>query len=136
MRARLKWKTKGDAMTLEFFKAVQDKPPRTTIGELRSPSGASITLQHDIEEACVAFYKELYTSPERGERTRPEEQEILESLSNRISPLTASALAKPLSEAELHRAACALAKEKAPGPDGLPMDFFTLFWPLIGDDFF
>lgn len=36
---------------------------------------------------------------------------------------------------ELHKAACALAKEKAPGPDGISVDFFTLFWPLIGVDF-
>lgn len=48
----------------------------------------------------------------------------------------ALAFGKPLSEQELHAAACALAKEKAPGPDGIAMNFFTIFWPQIGEDFY
>lgn len=92
-------------------------------------------MQKDIEEACVAFYKELYTSPARDNHTRQSEQEILEAISHRISPLTASVLTQPLSESELHKAACALAKEKAPGLDGISVNFFTLFWPHIGADF-
>ena len=47
----------------------------------------------------------------------------------------ASSLGQPLSMSELHQAAGALAKEKAPGPDGFSVNFFTLFWPLIGPDF-
>jgi hypothetical protein len=27
-------------------------------------------------------------------------------------------------------------KEKAPGPDGIAMNFFTLYWPQIGADYY
>ena len=77
-------------MTREFFQAVQEKLPRTSIGELRTPNGNSTKQQKDIEEACISFYKELYTSPARDNLTSQSEQEILDAISYRIPPLTAS----------------------------------------------
>ena len=135
LRARLKWKAKGDTMSREFFQAVRGKSPKTPIAELMSPNGEPITQQKDIERACVTFYKELYKAPERGEQHQQGERRILDAITARISPLMASSLGQPLSVSELHQAACALAKEKAPGPDGFSVNFFTLFWPLIGPDF-
>ena len=135
LRARLKWKAKGDTMSREFFQAVRGKSPKTPIAELMSPIGEPITQQKDIERACVTFYKELYKAPERGELHQQGERRILDAITVRISPLMASSLGQPLSVSELHQAAGALAKEKAPGPDGFSMNFFTLFWPLIGPDF-
>ena len=135
LRARLNWKVKGDSMTKEFFNAVKDKPPRTNITELSIPGGSSITSQADIEESCIAFYKELYTAPVSDARSKECEQEILGTLLPCITPLMSFALSQPLSEPELHAAACALAKDKAPGPDGIAINFFTSFWQIIGVDF-
>ena len=111
-------------MTREFFKAVQEKLPRTSVNELRSPQGNPIKQQKDIEEACISFYEDLYTSPARDNLTCQSKQEILDTISHRISPLTASALSLPLSKSELHKAACALAKEKAPGSRWHLSEFF------------
>ena len=114
-------------MTKEFFNAVKDKPPRTNISELTIPGGSSITSQVELEECCTAFYKELYTAQACDDRTRRSEQEILATLPASISPSMSRALSLPLSELELHAAACALAKDKAPGPDGIAINFFTAF---------
>lgn len=38
---------------------------------------------------------------------------------------------QPLIVEELHRAASLLAKDKVPGPDGIPVDFFLNFWELV-----
>ena len=103
--------------------------------ELCNQNGDTIHNQEDIEAACVAFYSDFYTAPRRGGNTVRCEQEILDAIPPRISPLAASNLSQPLSELELHRAACALAKEKAPGPDGLSINFFTIYWSIIGEDF-
>ena len=122
-------------MSKEFFNAVKDKPPRTNITELTIPGGTSITSQVDIEESCTAFYKELYTALASDDRTRHCEQEILETIPSCITPLMSLALSQPLSKQELQAAACALAKEKAPGADGIAVNFFTSFWQHIGADF-
>ena len=122
-------------MSRKIFKAVQEKSPRSSIVELRSSNGDSIKKQEDIEAACVAFYNELYTLSRRDEHTKQCEQEILDAISSCISPLIANALSQPLSELELHRAACALAKEKAPRLDGISVNFFTFYWIQIGADF-
>ena len=122
-------------MSYEFFNVVQEKLPRTIIIDFTSPNGDSITRPKDIEDACLAFYHELYTSSGRNELTRQSEQEILNSIPANITPLMALTLSQPLLEPELHRAACALAKEKALGPNGILVNFFTIFRPQIGADF-
>lgn len=135
IRARLRWKDKGDAMTKEFFNAVKEKAPRAHISELTNPGGDSTTNQLEIERACLAFYRDLCTAKASDEETRRCEVEILEAVPESVTPLMALAFGKPLLEQELHAAACALAKEKAPGPDGIAVNFFTCFWPQIGEDF-
>ena len=122
-------------MSREFFSAVKEKPPRTNITKLTNTHGASLTSRKDIEEACLTFYRELYTAKESDEQSSQSERDFLEALPESISPLMALNLNKPLSESELHGAACALARDKAPGPDGVAMDFFTTFWQQIGEDF-
>ena len=122
-------------MSHEFFNAVKEKSPRTTITELTNLGNISFTRHKDIKEACLTFYKELYSPLGRDAHTRQCEQEILDIVPARITPLMALALRQPLLEQELHRAACALAKDKAPGPDGIVVNFFTNFWTHIRVDF-
>lgn len=79
-------------MSCEFFNAVQKKSPRTTIAQLTSLGGVSITRHKDIEDAYLAFYRELYIAPGRDEQTRQSEQEILDAILASITPLMALAL--------------------------------------------
>ena len=122
-------------MSREFFDAVKEKISRTNITELTNPEGDSTTNQLDIERTCLAFYRELYSAQGQDDSTRHSEGKMLESIPARVTSLMALALAQPLSEHELHAATCALAKEKALGPDKIAVNFFTVFWPQIGEDF-
>ena len=76
-------------MSREFFKAVQEKSIKTSIAELRSTNSDLIMQQKEIEQAYVAFYKELYKAPERNMQTREGEQRILDAITARVSPLMA-----------------------------------------------
>lgn len=129
------WREKGDSMTKEFFNAMKESPPRATITELLTPDGNTISRHQDIEEACLSFYRDLYTSPGSQDQTRQVAHAILESIPTCITPLMSLELSKPISEQELHRATCELAKDKAPGPDGTIVNFFACFWLLIGADY-
>ena len=51
-------------MAREFFSAAKEKPPKTNITELTNTRGASLISQKDIKEACLTFYRELYTAKE------------------------------------------------------------------------
>ena len=39
LRSRIRWREKGDSMTKEFFNAIKEKPPRSSISELLNPDG-------------------------------------------------------------------------------------------------
>ena len=130
LRSRLKWKSKGDTMSHKFFNVVKERSPRITITELTNPGGASLTRHKDIEETYLSFYKELYSAPARDSHTRQGKLEILNVVPACITPLMSLALQQPLSENELHIAACVLAKDKVPDPNGIAVNFFTTYWTL------
>ena len=133
--SKLRWKSKGDSISHEFFHDVKEKSPRTFITKLTSPDGASLVQHLDIEKTCLSFYKELYSAPARDEHIRQCELDILNAVQASVTPLMSHGLGQPISEQELHFAACTLTKDKAPGPNGTTVNFFTLYWELIGTDF-
>lgn len=45
------------------------------------------------------------------------------------------ALAKDITQKELSAAVSSMAKGKAPGHDGIPIEFFQKMWMTIGNDF-
>ena len=45
-----------------------------------------------------------------------------------------STLRKVITKEQLEKAARAMAKNRAPGLDGIGIEFFTEFWPIIGMD--
>lgn len=53
-----------------------------------------------------------------------------------MTPVMKEALATPLVIQEFDRAVKELAVGKAPGPDGVLVEFFKLFWELIRVDYF
>ena len=51
-----------------------------------------------------------------------------------MSPGSAALCEGPLSPAECLDALQGMARGKAPGLDGLPMEFYLKFWPVLGSD--
>jgi hypothetical protein len=60
---------------------------------------------------------------------------ILEQLQDQVCPETKALLGSPLTTRELISAAKAMAKDKAPRPDGHAVEFYLKLWPTIGKDF-
>lgn len=74
-----------------------------------------------------AFYRKLYTQEPRL---------LIGSVRwafPKLSRHTAWYLNRPVTEYEIRIAVQQLGKHKAPGPDGLPVEFFQRFWPVVGE---
>ena len=88
-----------------------------------------ISKQDEILHEVVSFYEELYTSKKI---TKREVQRYYESSAvNKLNEEDKKLCEGLLSSAECRKAAFKMPKNKAPGGDGLPIEFYQEFWDDI-----
>jgi hypothetical protein len=59
----------------------------------------------------------------------------LSKIQPKLSGEMVDVLRAPISLEELSRAVKEMAKQKAPGPDGIITEFYQILWPVIGKDY-
>jgi hypothetical protein len=60
---------------------------------------------------------------------------MLNGLHSKLSVAVQASLKEPISLEELTKALKEMASNKAPGPDGVTMEFYKTLWPTIGEDY-
>ena len=108
------------------------KRGNVTIRKLVDDDGISKATPIDLAEHVKRFYTKLY----RCDQTNPLEQIFfLNNLKARLSDQQKESLQIDLSEHEIETAINQMAKGKAPGPNGLSIEFYTQCWPVVKNDF-
>lgn len=85
-----------------------------------------------INQHVVNYYQKLLGSLAVPTTSSP--QDIGDLVPFRCSSEMKDMLSAPFSSAEIHQAFFSLPKNKAPGPDGYPAEFFTAKWKSVGSD--
>ena len=118
--------------TKEFFKQFIQKCQNVTIEELIDDGGISKTTPIDLAEHVQRFCTNLYSC----DQINPLEQNFfLNNLKAGLPDQQKEHLQKNLSDFEIETAISQMAKGKAPGPDGLSVEFYTRCWPIVKNDF-
>jgi len=132
VRSRFQNMNQMDASTKFFFNLEKKNGQSRTIHGLRSESGILLTDPSDIRQRAVGFYKDLYKS-EVATELENEGEFFFENLPQ-VPESINSGISGPLSMSELQKAFQGMVSGKAPGIDGIPVDFYKSFWSPIGDD--
>ena len=93
--------------------------------------GSKIEGQANLKRFITKFYKELFGEPEESLLTLDEDdnQDIVQVSQTKNDLLTA-----PFTEKEVKEAVFQMEHNKAPGPDGFPVEFYQRFWEVIKGD--
>ena len=113
--------------TKEFFKQFVQKRQNVTIDELIDDGGISKTTPIDLAEHVQRFYTKLYSCDQINLWNKI----FLNNLKTGLSDQQKENLQIDLSEFEIETAIGQMAKGKAPGPDGLSVEFYTQCWPIV-----
>lgn len=131
VRSRMQNITEMDAPSSFFFGLERKHGQEKLIHSLLSDTGQELTEPGHIRQRAVDFYSELY----RSEYTKNEE--LLDGFCAglpQISEETNSQLNGALTLQELTVALQSMQGQKAPGIDGLTVEFYKAFWDVIGHD--
>lgn len=117
-RCKTKWLTEGDVNSSFFHRLVAARRRRSTIVEVLSREGRSLTEDRDIEQEFLSFYEDLYTK-KPGYRFLPHPLNW-----DPISPQQRDLLELPFTETEIWATVKDLGHNKSPGPDGFTAEFY------------
>ncbi|KAI4874448.1 hypothetical protein NFI96_005558 [Prochilodus magdalenae] len=98
---------------------------------VRTESGDLLSEPAEIRKRTVSFFSKLYDSEQSGA------PELEESFLHKLPKLTwrsAEMLDRALSLDELYTALQGMENGRAPGINGLPVEFYKSFWSVLGQD--
>jgi len=121
----------NDRGTKEFFQQFCTSRYHTTIASLKDTQGQNITDPQRILLEVQQYYQSLYA-------VKPTLQEaqnfFLNNIQQTLDPSNTT-LMSPISPEEIHHTILQMANGKSPGPDGLTIEFYKIFWHTIAQDF-
>lgn len=124
IRSRIQCLEEGEKPTRFFFKLEKERYKRNQIKSIFRPDVVEVTAYHEIEQAHVAFYSELFSAEEIDGGCR-------DRLLQEISAFLRALCEGVITLAELTASLKTQNRNKAPGPDGLSPEFYTKFGPLL-----
>ncbi|KAL3701849.1 hypothetical protein R1sor_019871 [Riccia sorocarpa] len=127
-----KWEKDGDRCSKTFFTALRARKEKISVQELKTDEGITLTEEEDKAAWAQQFFAKLLQRATSDEGEQEATQSILDFCKTKVSEEQRSQLEEDYSLEELHKAALDLGKNKALGPDSLPVEFFLIFWQTAG----
>ena len=131
VRARVRWAEEGESSTAYFFRLEKKRATDRYISALRASDGSLVIDKDGLCNLLRSFYLDLFTAVPCDSSARAE---LLSHISSVLPFDNSEACEGLLSQGECFAALQGMARGKAPGCDGLPMEFYLKFWDVLGND--
>jgi hypothetical protein len=90
--------------------------------------------QEQLEEICLSF-SQLYQNRPCTVELRRAQSSVLNRIQPKLTGKMIESLRAPIGLEELTKAVHSMAKMKAPGPNGIIMEFYQSLWSVMGWDY-
>jgi len=130
IRTRSTYYEQGEKSTKFFHNLEKSQAKSKIITCLMDNKGCKVSGMKDILETERNFFQGIYSSKiKRAECDQTRWDLFFAADTKNLDPLVD--LEVPISEEELFKALLESDNNKSPGTDGLPVDFYKVFWPHV-----
>ena len=131
IRSRARWVEEGECSSAYFFRLEKKCGADRWISAIKLDDGTIVSSPTELCASFAAFYSSLFSASPTDPAVR---DSLLNNVSSSLPPAMAALCEGHLSVAECLTALQGMARRKAPGLDGLPMEFYVKFWSILGSD--
>ena len=131
VRSRIRWHEEGEKNTKYFVNLEKRQHSKTHITKLKY-DGKEINDPDEILKSQRLFYKDLYTN--RPCDATYNDLFFEDANLPKLEKSEQDKLEDPLCNEECYNVLKECAKGKCPGSDGLSVEFYLFFWPLLGEE--
>jgi mannosylglycoprotein endo-beta-mannosidase len=125
-----KWLLEGDNKTTYFHRIANSRKRKNTMYSLKKDD-TNIQDTSDLLDHATEYYKPLFGL---GEGNNMALDANIWSVREKLNEEDNEVLNEPFSETEVKIALDCMVKNKAPGPDGIPVEFFQKCWEIVKHD--
>ena len=129
-RSKVKWYEEGEKNTKYFFSLEKARYNSKTCYKLIKEDGQEVTNQSEILQEQFNFYQNLYSV----------DQEVQFNMQNQygiyVPESIRSMQEEDITVQDLQEAIKRMNNNKTPGNDGIPIDFYKVFWSQLKDTFY
>ena len=133
IRSRVQWFEEGEKPTKYFLNLEKRNHNLKVISRLQLNNGEITTDNNEILQAEEHFYSQLYTS--KVEFTEENFNDFATFECPRLSGENSDTVDLPINEHDILKAMKETKNNKAPGNDGIPVDFYKVFWSDLKESF-
>ena len=130
IRSRVRWVEEGESSSSFFCRLEKKLCADRAISAIRAADGSVVTSPEHLCNVFKAFYVDLFSAVPVDGAARAELLSHVSALPTSDSAVCEGALTLD----ECFSALSGMARGKAPGCDGLPMEFYLKFWNILGQD--
>ena len=127
-KSRVKWLKCGDANNGFFFKSCRNRWNQNKILQITDDNGVSISGHREVANVAVEYYRNLLGNS-HGVADIPADITL-----PRITEAQSLELLQPFNNDDIFCTLKSMPKNKSPGPDGFPAEFYVATWAIVGDD--
>ena len=128
LRSRTRWYNEGEKNTKYFLNLEKRHYRKGTISRLKKGENDFATTDKEILHECESFFKDLYSSKMRTDLISPETDSFFSENDTVLSNEERDSIEGLLTELECLNALKDMESDKSPGTDGLPSEFYQMFW--------
>ena len=129
-RSRASWYEKGEKNNKYFLNLERNNKRKSTIRKVEFADGNVTTNPKKIMDELYSFYSDLYSETNQSEINQS--CPFLDFIP-RLSPEMQQLCEGKLSVAECYNILSTFQNNKTPGNDGLTIEFYRSFWPVLGE---
>lgn len=131
IRSRVQWQNEGEKSTKYFYNLERKQGTERQITELRDEIGNIYKEKSDILKYVKTFYENKFSYTDLENEAC---DALLDSVTRRLTDEQRDEQAGPFTMSELERVKAKMSRSKAPGNDGLTVEFYDQCWNFIKHD--